>query len=120
MSERMTTADEIVARCLARRLPVPEREYKFAAPVRLWAFDLAWVDAKIALEIEGGAFAGKPCPECGQRPSGRHNRGAGFRKDREKYGEAFCRGWRVLTVMPEQVKSGLVMDWLQRVLTRVK
>ena len=33
----------------------PTREYRFAPP-RRWRFDFAWVDRKIAFEIEGGTW----------------------------------------------------------------
>ena len=40
---------------------------------------------KIAVEIEGGAYAG-----------GGHVRGAKYRKDCEKYNTAVLMGWRIL------------------------
>lgn len=79
--------------CPAKSLPVPVTEHVFAAP-RRWRFDLAWLDAKVALEVEGGVFSG-----------GRHTRGAGFRKDLEKYNRATVLGWRVVRVLPEQLNT---------------
>jgi hypothetical protein len=74
-------------------MPEPEREYRFAPP-RRWRFDYAWPLHRVALEVEGGAFAG-----------GRHTRGAGFRNDLEKYNTATAAGWRVFRVLPEQLLS---------------
>jgi very-short-patch-repair endonuclease len=64
-------------------LPMWEKEYRFH-PKRKWRFDYAWSAYKIAVEIEGGSWVG-----------GRHNRGAGFAKDCEKYNAATAAGWRV-------------------------
>lgn len=61
----------------------PEREHRFDAE-RLWRFDFAWPDYKIAVEIEG---------------QGRHQTVDGQRKDCEKYNRATVLGWRVLRYM---------------------
>jgi len=54
-------------------------------PDRRWRFDVAFPYYKIAVEIEGGTWSG-----------GRHNSGAGFKKDAEKYNTAASKGWLVL------------------------
>jgi very-short-patch-repair endonuclease len=74
-------------------LPTPVREHQFHDS-RQWRFDYAWPSTRVALEVEGGAFAG-----------GRHTRGAGFREDLKKYNEATRLGWRVLRLLPEQLDS---------------
>ncbi len=56
------------------------REYRFH-PTRMWRFDFAWPQIKLAVEIEG---------------RGRHQSFVGFNKDIEKYNEAVRLGWRVL------------------------
>jgi len=53
---------------------------------------MAWPEAKIALEIEGGVWSG-----------GRHTSSAGFVKDMAKYNRAACLGWRVLRVQPSEL-----------------
>jgi very-short-patch-repair endonuclease len=78
----------------ALNIPLPESEYAFH-PTRKWRFDYAWVDEKVAMEVEGGAWI-----------KGRHNRGRGFINDMEKYNSATILGWRVLRVTPEQVANG--------------
>lgn len=85
-------------------LPEPVREHRFH-PTRRWRFDLAWPDRLVAVEVDGGAFVG-----------GRHTSGAGFREDCVKVSEAAALGWRVLRVMPEHVKSGQALAWLERAL----
>jgi very-short-patch-repair endonuclease len=75
------------------KVPAPEVEVRFH-PTRRWRFDYAWPAARVALEVEGGAFSG-----------GRHTRGAGFRRDMEKYNEAARLGWVVLRCLPEQLRT---------------
>ena len=80
--------------CVGLGLPCPEPEHRFH-PVRRWRFDFCWSDHKLAVEIEGGAWV-----------QGRHNRGASFIKDMEKYNNAAILGWSLLRFTPQQVKSG--------------
>jgi very-short-patch-repair endonuclease len=85
--------------------PEPEREFRFCA--RRWRFDFAWPTLKLAVEVEGGTWAG-----------GRHTTGAGFEKDAEKYNEAVVLGWRVLRVTPNMIEDGRALALLERVRTR--
>lgn len=50
---------------------------------------------KVAVEIEGGTFAG-----------GRHTRGVGFRGDLEKYNTAALKGWLVLRFDRKLLETG--------------
>jgi len=84
-----------------------EREYRFHRE-RLWRVDLADVGAKLAVEVEGGVFTG-----------GRHNRGAGFTADCEKYAELAIAGWRLIRVTTGQVRDGLALGWVERALGKV-
>ena len=86
---------QICALTYDKGIPRPEAEFVFAAP-RKWRFDYAWPHAKTALEIEGGAWSG-----------GRHVRGAGFKKDQEKYNRAAVLGWRVIRCTPSDIWSGI-------------
>ena len=90
-------------------LPDPASEHQFAAPARLWAFDYAWLDQKIALEVEGGVWTG-----------GRHTRAKGFLEDMKKYNAAAVLGWRVLRVTPDQLCTEDTSMMLGKVLPRVK
>lgn len=83
----------------------PEREYRFA-PDRMWRFDFAWPAAHVALEVEGGSWAG-----------GRHVRGQGFERDLEKYNEAGIRGWLVIRVSTAMVDDGRALALVGRALT---
>lgn len=91
----MSDAEELFSywlNILASEVTAPEREYVFAAP-RRWRFDFAWVEDKVAVEIDGGAFV-----------AGRHTRGAGFERDHEKLNEATVRGWKVLRFTPQMIR----------------
>lgn len=93
--------------CRYAGLPVPLPEYRFHHK-RLWRFDWAFTEARVAVEVEGGAWTG-----------GRHTRGSGFVKDIEKYAEALCLGWRVLRVTPKQIEDGTALTWCDRILRKV-
>ncbi|MDE2096720.1 MAG: hypothetical protein KGL39_05680 [Patescibacteria group bacterium] len=53
-------------------------------PPRLWRFDRAHAEAKVAIECEGGVWSG-----------GAHTRGRGYTEDCQKYNRAAALGWRV-------------------------
>lgn len=91
---RTATADLSKFRllCATSGLPLPEVEHRFAAPERRWRFDYAWVEEKVALEVEGGVWSG-----------GRHTRGSGYLLDMEKYNNAALRGWTLLRTTPKQL-----------------
>lgn len=76
---------------LAPDLPAPEYEYRFAPP-RKWRFDAAFVDAKVAVEINGGRW---------KAGGGRHN----TPDDYHKMQVAAALGWRVFPVLPEQLTN---------------
>lgn len=77
------------------------REHKFCTN-RRWRFDFAWVDKKIAVEIEGGVWSG-----------GRHTRGMGFIADCEKYNEALFLGWRVFRLTNESMTKVFFIKLLE-------
>jgi len=83
-----------------------EREYRFH-PTRRWRFDFAWVEGKVALEVEGSVWA-----------QGRHTRGKGFLGDIEKYNEAVLRGWKLLRVSTTHAGLGYAVDLVGRALTK--
>jgi hypothetical protein len=80
--------------CQAAGIPEPVTEHRFHAE-RRWRFDFAWVDQRIALEVEGGVWT-----------QGRHTRGAGFLADLQKYNAATMSGWRLIRCTPEQLANG--------------
>jgi hypothetical protein len=84
-------------------IDAPKPEYEFAAPLRAWRFDFAWLDWKIAIERDGGAFVG-----------GRHSRGAGMRADNDKLNEAQIRGWLVLRFLTSESLTPKALGILYR------
>ena len=93
---------------LWRILNGPElvREFEFH-PERKWRVDFAHIPSRTLIEIEGGIWI-----------QGRHNRGAGFITDIEKYNEATFTGWRLFRLadvhltleVVERVRDALVLE----------
>jgi very-short-patch-repair endonuclease len=69
-------------------------EHRFH-PSRKWRFDLALLDVRLALEIDGGSWI-----------HGRHHRPAGRDADNEKDREAQRLGWMIVRVSWPHVISG--------------
>jgi hypothetical protein len=72
-------------------------------PQRKWAFDFSWPRYKIALEVNGGTYM-----------RGRHSRGAGQRKDYEKWSEASLLGWLLILVDSKDVSKKVHIERIQR------
>lgn len=77
------------------------REHRFHA-TRKWRLDLALLEHRVAVEVDGGGFV-----------HGRHGRGAGLREDMVKAGEAMKLGWLVVRCMPEHVRTGQALSWVE-------
>lgn len=84
------------------RRPIPE--YVFH-PTRKWRFDYAFLEEKVALEIEGGIYIG-----------GRHSRGAGMQGDFEKYNEASLLGWRIIKCVPKDLCKTNTIQMLRKLI----
>jgi len=98
--------DSILALLLRNEgVPLPVREFMFH-PSRKWRLDFAWPDAKLALEVEGGAWI-----------NGRHNRASGWIKDVEKYNALAVAGWRLLRCTPKQLHTDATAQMIRRALT---
>lgn len=72
--------------------PVLDREVRFHKD-RKWQFDFAHEGARVAIELEGGAWTG-----------GRHTSGKGFRNDCQKYNAATLAGWRVFRLTVDMIR----------------
>jgi len=78
-------------------------EHRFH-PERRWRFDFAHLATKTAIEINGGVWSG-----------GRHVRGAGYLRDREKINAAQMLGWQVFELGTGQV----TVDNVQAIINHV-
>lgn len=96
--------EEFALQVRALGLPEPDREHRFHHK-RRFRFDFAWPDLKIAVEIDGGTWAG-----------GRHTRGAGYHNDCIKFNLAACSGWVVLRGDSKMVKSGELVAALEQIM----
>lgn len=81
-----------------------EQEFKFH-PKRKWRADFLITGTKILVEVEGGIWNG-----------GRHTRGKGYSGDMEKYNSAAMMGFTVLRFSTEQVKSGLAIRQIEKMI----
>ena len=86
----------------------PTLEHRFH-PVRKWRFDVAFPDAKVAAEIDGGAWS-----------AGRHTRGAGFIADQKKTNAAALLGWAVYRFTWEDLKTAYFVGTLTEALSAKK
>lgn len=83
------------------------REYRFdnRTRPRQWRFDFAWIEYRVAVEVEGGVWS-----------NGRHTRGQGFISDTEKYNRATLQGWRVLRYTRDAIESGQAVAEIEQIL----
>lgn len=84
------------------------KEFKFH-PDRKWQADFRIDDMPILVEVEGGVFS-----------NGRHTRGEGYTKDCEKYSAAAINGWFVIRGTTAQIKAGLVIQWIEKLIERLR
>jgi hypothetical protein len=89
-------------------LPEPEAEFRFSGD-RLWRFDYAWREEKLAVEIEGGISRWKP---------GRHTRAIGYQCDLDKYNTAVLMGWRLLRFSTRDILEGRAIDFVRAALQK--
>jgi very-short-patch-repair endonuclease len=78
----------------------PEYEYKFH-PSRKWKFDIAFINHKIAIEVDGGIWI-----------MGGHNRGAQIKKDWEKRNTATSMGWKIFYCEPKDLCTQSMADFI--------
>lgn len=87
-------------------LPTPRPEYRFH-PKRRWRLDFAWVDRKIAVEVEGGiwikGFTGR---------GGAHSLPSNIIRDMEKSNEAQKLGWKIFRFTPRELKKGIAQAFM--------
>ena len=82
---------------------------KTGRPFRLWRFDFAWPDVKVAIEYEGLMSA-----------KSRHTTVSGFSDDCEKYNAAAQLGWAVYRFTAPMLRQGSTIDLIREVFKREK
>lgn len=101
-----TLEQEFAWQIRVSKLPTPVFQYRFLPP-RRFRFDVAYPDRMLAVELNGAIWT-----------QGRHTRGKGATSDAEKLSLAAIEGWRVLIAVPEHVRSGQALRWLEEALRR--
>ncbi len=104
-------------------LPEPEQQHYWAkhlrndkGHVRMFRFDFAWPERKLAVEVDGGKFMLRRSRAQKGRlvPVGQHN----HRDDLRRGNLAALEGWCVLRYTPDQVMSGETIRALKEILLK--
>lgn len=104
MTIKMELEKMFLLQIMDENISIPLHEYRFHT-TRRWRFDYAWINQKVAVEIEGGVWL-----------QGRHNRPTGFIRDCEKYNAAQEMGWRVFRYTRETLEDWSAIKQIKRVL----
>ena len=76
---------------------------------RKWRFDFAWLEYKVALEVEGGIWI-----------HGGHSRGSGQSSDHAKFNAAAILGWYVLKCQPKQLCTMDTVNLLKQMFQHIE
>lgn len=134
--DKLRPVDVLAFQFEQARFPRFVRELMFAKAIgRRWRFDFAFLDWKVAVEVEGLVVMRKWIADLNGPPIvrgdhvvnvksvshelvvlGRHASITGFKDDAEKYAHAAVYHWYVLRFEQSQVKSGFACEMTERVL----
>ena len=89
---------------LGGHVELPETEYVFTTE-KAWRLDFAWPRYKVAIESDGGTWAG-----------GRHNTGSGYAEDIRKRNAATLLGWKVYNVLSAKLCTLDTVAFVRRAL----
>lgn len=98
----------LIAQCKQAEMPTPSHQFRglYHIPgLKNKPFDLAWPEAKLLIEINGGEWS-----------QGRHARGQGMIDDYNKWNTATLEGWKVLLFTGTQVKDETAITVVTRAL----
>ena len=88
---------DLLQQIIDHGLPDPVQQHRFARHLgRTWRFDFAWVEDRVAVEVDGGTFI---------KGLG-HGTGQSAERDAVKSAVALCMGWRVVRVTTHMVADG--------------
>ena len=76
---------------------------------RNWRVDFAWPAQRVIVEVEGIRFDAQ---------GGRHQTGAGFARDLEKYSALELAGWHVIRVSQREITSGVALSLIEAALRK--
>lgn len=102
----------VVAAYFAQQgLPPFVREHLFDSrpEKRKWRFDFAWLEHRVALEVEGGIWI-----------RGGHSRGTGQSNDHSKFNAAATLGWHVLKCEPKHLCMLETVNLIKKMLSYVE
>lgn len=85
-------------------LPLGVGQHRFVEG-RMYRFDRAWADQRVAVEVQGGIWTG-----------GRHARGSGIAAECVKLSIAASLGWRVLLVTTDMIEDGTAIQLIHTAL----
>lgn len=95
---------DVLWRCHAQG-PALVRQHKFC-DTRKWLFDFAHLESRVAIELEGGTWAG--FQRGGNRRGGWHQNPKVYAANCDKYNEANFLGWWVFRLTTEMVTADRV------------
>jgi hypothetical protein len=92
--------------CIADKLPPFVQNYNFL-PDRKFEIDLAWVEYKCGVEVNGGVFT-----------KGAHGSPLAILRDMEKSNLLVLCGWKILRYTPSEVSVGNALAGIKKLLAR--
>lgn len=113
--EKLTKADYqqmFLTACRICDVPEPLVDYRKGIPGRRYELDFCWIEASVAVEIQGGIWS----------PEMAHGRGTGIQRDYDKLNLAQLEGWIVLQLSTTELRDapGPFMDLVKRALAQRK
>lgn len=99
--------DNLTFQLWAATTPKHHSQYR-AIHGRRFAWDFAWPEHRLLVEVQGGTFA---------KGKMGHSTGMGQHRDMGKGNLAVLEGWRVLYFDEKMVKSGQALRWVQQALS---
>lgn len=91
--------DMLAAQIAEAGMPAPQREYRWH-PTRRFRADLAWVDRKFIVEVDGAV----------------HRMKDKFARDIERHNLLIRAGYLYIRVTPAMVRSGEALQWVKEFL----
>jgi len=102
-----------------RMYGLPEGQAQFrAVPGRKWAWDRAWPELRLLVEVQGGIMSSKVKGADGLVRVMGHNSISGILRDHEKHNAATLEGWYVLYANTKTINDASFVQTLARYITK--